>query len=127
MFRVRAWSCCANWIAILAVLFAALAPTVSHALQSARAASWAEICGAQGPKRILIDESGEPVAPAALHVVEHCAYCSVQAADLAPLPAPVAMQPGPRHRTLPVPPATTVQPAEPGWPDAHPRAPPLPV
>lgn len=127
MFRFRVRVRCASWVAVLAMLFAALAPAVSHALESARGVSWVEICGAQGPKRILIDERGEPVAPAALHVAEHCAYCSVHAPDLAPLPAPVAVQPGPERRLLPVPPAATPLPAEPGWPDAHPRAPPFTV
>lgn len=45
--RLRLTHCIATWIACLAVLMSALAPTVSHALAAkARGASWSDICTA---------------------------------------------------------------------------------
>lgn len=53
---------------MLAVLFAALAPTVSHALASSTPAALTEMCTADGLAK---------KAPAnTMHGMEHCPYCA---------------------------------------------------
>lgn len=68
------------WIAMLAVLFAALAPTVSHALASTTEAALAEMCTVGG---------AEKKAPSnIMHGMEHCPYCATHGG--APALPPVA-------------------------------------
>ncbi|MRX06257.1 DUF2946 domain-containing protein [Pseudoduganella sp. FT25W] len=55
------------WIAILGVLFAALAPTVSHALASTTTAALAEMC--------TVDSGAKKAPTNIMHGMEHCAYC----------------------------------------------------
>ncbi|MDD2810959.1 DUF2946 family protein [Rhodoferax sp.] len=89
------------WLAVWLALFGALAPTVSHALQWARAGTQAglvEICTTNGPRWMALPASlavadavpidpasstplGEPVLPATL---EHCPFCLLMAESLAP-------------------------------------------
>jgi hypothetical protein len=113
------------WFAALAILLASLAPSLSHALASASGTDWIEICTTQGSKWIATGEDGSERAPAAVHVLDHCPYCSVHAPafglppanDSAQLPArlayefPLAFLAAPR--TLHA------------WVSAQPRAPPL--
>jgi hypothetical protein len=81
----------ASWIAMLAIVFASLAPAISHAFssQSAPLTLWQEICTAQGTKVIssvitqstdslntakqnnLADQSMQPHIGA----LEHCPFC----------------------------------------------------
>jgi hypothetical protein len=73
------------WIASLAILMAALAPAISHAVArgTGSSGSWAEICSALGAKRVRIDDAAsEPRIPAAPaeHAFQHCPYCSFNAA-----------------------------------------------
>lgn len=114
----------ATWIATLAVLFAALAPTLSHALAGSQpGASWVEVCSASGSRWLPAadDEGSRPAS----HTLEHCPYCSLQS-DLPLLPAAV-------HAALPQPRAATFVPAAflsaartlYAWTTAQPRAPPL--
>lgn len=77
-----------SWIAILAVLVASLAPSVSHALGLNKGASWMEVCSAQGSKWQQTDSDESRGAPAAGHVLEHCPYCSIHAPALGMPPAP---------------------------------------
>ena len=77
-----------TWIAALAILLAAIAPSLSHALGTAETGSWFEICSSQGSKWIADDPDGSPLAPAAGHVLEHCPYCSMHAPALGLPPAP---------------------------------------
>ncbi|HEX7647463.1 MAG TPA: DUF2946 domain-containing protein [Noviherbaspirillum sp.] len=66
----------------MAILFAALAPSISHALASAGKLSpiWAEICSAEGTKVYKSDDAGgaaqEKNSSAAF---EHCPYCTLHA------------------------------------------------
>jgi hypothetical protein len=70
------------WIALLAILFSALAPTVSHALAAANPVETLQMCTAGG------DNSK---APADLkHGMEHCAFCTIHGGDDA-LPSPPAV------------------------------------
>jgi type II secretory pathway pseudopilin PulG len=65
------------WIALLGILFAALAPTLSHAVVPAvAAAAEVQICTANGMIAIAVDGGG-PVKglPAPDHMLKHCPYC----------------------------------------------------
>lgn len=53
---------------MLAVLFAALAPTVSHALAASTASVLAEMCSVDGP--------GKKAPTNTMHGMEHCPYCA---------------------------------------------------
>jgi hypothetical protein len=66
------------WIAMLAILFSALAPTVSHALAAADVSAIPlEICTANGYKVLKIPGSDSSKAPATTkHGMEHCAFCA---------------------------------------------------
>lgn len=67
------------WIAMLAVLFAALAPTVSHALAATTTGALAEMCSVGGPTK---------KAPTnVMHGMEHCPYCAMHGGDAALPPA----------------------------------------
>ena len=80
----------AAWLAMFAILLAALAPTVSHATAAARGgASWMEICTSAGPAMIRVADDQAPGVPAGndqgIHL-EHCAFCLTHAGAFA-LPA----------------------------------------
>lgn len=89
----------AAWIASLAMLLAALAPTVSHALAaSAKEGSlWTEICTAAGIKLVKSDDGAQDKQGGKnrqIASMEHCPYCLPQgampglpAAPLSTLPA----------------------------------------
>jgi hypothetical protein len=125
MRAARAYSRLISTIAALAILLAALAPALSHALASAAGTSWVEICTAQGSKWIQAGDDGSERAPTSAHVLDHCPYCSLHAPGLGLPPAefrahlplrlgdavPLAFLSAPR--TLHA------------WVSAQPRAPPL--
>lgn len=77
------------WIACCTILFAALAPSISHAVAATRGQTWAEICSVAGAKLVQVssDESGVagPVTKEALHL-EHCPFCATHAGAFALLP-----------------------------------------
>lgn len=77
-----------SWLAILAFMTAALAPSISHALSSGNRLSWVEVCTPTGAKWVQAagDAADETPAPAAVHPLEHCPYCSLHFSALA-LPA----------------------------------------
>jgi hypothetical protein len=117
------------WLAILAVVMAALAPAVSHALGKSSPVTWAEICTSTGGKLVAIegDVAGKSSVPGAAHLLEHCPFCSLHGAAMGMPPAsdlviavvamPADMPAAFLHatRTLDV------------WVSAQPRAPPVPV
>lgn len=88
------------WLALVAILLMALAPVLSHALQVRGAATWSEVCTAQGARWVDVD--GALVgAPADTHttpaqVFDHCPWCSLHSGDalLPRLPAAVALPAG---------------------------------
>ena len=53
---------------MLAVLFAALAPTVSHALAASTTGMLAEMCSVDGPAKKAPSNT--------MHGMEHCPYCA---------------------------------------------------
>lgn len=74
----------AAWIACCAVLLAALAPAISHALvPHDKPQAWIEICTAQGIKFIQVaaeqsPDTPEPQPQPQLHTdhFEHCPFCN---------------------------------------------------
>jgi len=79
----------AAWIACIAILLAALAPSVSRVLAAAPSSnmSWIEICSATGSKfvKVLDDRAAGKVSKASeksLHAND-CPYCLTQAASFA--------------------------------------------
>ncbi len=65
----------------MALLFAALAPSITAAMTAANGGGWAEICTVSGAKRVkVIDgemfKSGSPMQKA-MHL-EHCPFCLTQ-------------------------------------------------
>ena len=80
-----------SWIAVVAILMAALAPSISHALSAKNGASLIEVCTALGAKWVQPDGSSKDQAPASggVHPFEHCPYCSVHANAVGIPAAPV--------------------------------------
>jgi hypothetical protein len=70
-----------SWMAVLAILMAALVPSISHALGSKNGSSWVEVCTSVGAKWVSAggDAGDETPAPSRTHSLEHCPYCSLHA------------------------------------------------
>ncbi|MEI2678917.1 MAG: DUF2946 domain-containing protein [Burkholderiaceae bacterium] len=116
----------ACWMAVLAVLMAALAPAISHALGTTGATSWTEVCTAQGSRWVQEDgaRGGDP-APGAQHAFEHCPYCSFHSHEVGIPPAPLRALPASEPAPA-VPQAFLAAPRTlHAWLSAQPRAPPL--
>ena len=114
------------WLAIVAMLAGALAPTVSYAL-ARDAAGWSPVCTSLGSAWIRTDQSG-PVKrvpePVPSHTFEHCPYCSLHAANLgmppsAPVLAALPLTYAPHWRYVALAPTLRI------WSDALSRGPPL--
>ncbi|MGK5025967.1 DUF2946 domain-containing protein [Janthinobacterium sp. RB2R34] len=77
------------WLAILAVLFAAVAPSISHALAAPAAAIPSsllmQICTVDGVMDVSVDVKKSAMDPV-VHAFEHCPYCSTHAGSFALLP-----------------------------------------
>jgi hypothetical protein len=90
-----------SWVAVLAMWFAALAPTVSHALVWTGGAGGVEVCTPTGMQVLSFGAAtaASDDAAALRGVFEHCGYC-VLGAGAAPLPSvgcalpPVVEAPG---------------------------------
>ncbi len=69
------------WIACFAILLAALAPAISHALAAqqhhAEQQAWVEICTMEGSKMVMTDGAHDPQQPAhdSFGHLEHCPFC----------------------------------------------------
>lgn len=80
----RPW---AVWLAWLIAGFAALAPTLSHALARSKGVPLVEICTAAGPRWVALSfPSDAPDAPSALVHPEHCPFCLHATDRVAPPP-----------------------------------------
>lgn len=113
-----------TWIAALAILLAALAPSLSHALASAGRPSWVEICTTQGSRWVPSGENDSERAPPSAHVLEHCPYCSLHAPTL-DLPPVAHLMHLPLRLSHQVPLAFLAAPRTlHTWVSAQPRAPP---
>lgn len=65
------------WIATLAILLAALAPTISQAAYHVSGdALWLEVCTAYGIQRVAVDADPQSSGDTASLLAEHCSYCS---------------------------------------------------
>ncbi len=73
-----------TWLACVAVLFGALAPAVSHALQARAANALLDICSAT---RFSVDASPTGKSTPGGLPMPYCPYCTLHALDLAPAPA----------------------------------------
>lgn len=82
------------WVACLAILFSALAPSISHAMTAAASSSAGAAANAPGLMAICSSNGAPAAAPAAVdqhpaalqHHLEHCAYCMSHGGALALLP-----------------------------------------
>ena len=113
------------WIALLAVLFAALAPTISRALAANLQYDIVEVCTAGGYKAVKISKDGS--APSPKSRMDHCAYCANHAGSHAlPGMPPVSI---PRLAGRDFYPSLFYLAPRPlhAWSAANPRAPPLPA
>lgn len=73
------------WIASFAILLAALAPSISHAVSAASNApnGWTEICTVAGAKLLKLDDAPSKPAPAhKMSHFEHCPFCLSHAVAL---------------------------------------------
>lgn len=111
-----------GWIAIFAIFWAALAPTISHAL--ADRGLPAEICSAAGSTAIGAVDDASP-QPSGAKAFEHCPYCSLQAHGFALPVTPLRLPPPPALvAPLPVDFGPVALPRL-RWSSAPPRAPPF--
>ena len=65
----------AAWIALLAMLCAMVAPSISHAVSASRGDIFVEMCGISGTKLVAI--SGDPSEQSTHAAPEHCKLCSM--------------------------------------------------
>ena len=116
-----------GWAALLALLLAALAPSIAHALRHARGDTlpWSQLCSASGGKRVVFEsQRGEPGSTPHAHAFEQCGFCALHAQGWAPPPATgmLAMR-GDLQATLPLAQPLSLQTRR-TWLAAQPRAPP---
>jgi Protein of unknown function (DUF2946) len=118
------------WLAMLAMVLGALAPTVAQAVVvSSDRAGWVEVCSVSGMTWVQVDadtaSSDNPSSPGADSAM-HCPWCTLHggAADLPPESSRVE----PLQRPTEPPPAFSRAVTLSGtWADAHARAPPLAI
>jgi hypothetical protein len=117
----------AAWLAMLAMLLGALAPTVAQAVVASQGGpGWVQVCSASGMVWVQADAiDGDGIASASESMADasrHCPWCNLHGAVGLP-PAP-AQQPALALRAeLPAAPFRSALPAPP-WPTAQSRAPP---
>jgi len=90
MQKLRADRRISTWVAVLAILWMSLAPTLSHAWSGAADGAWTEICSAPGARLVSFAEpdATQPAPSSALlHALDHCPYCALQFGTGAP-PSP---------------------------------------
>jgi hypothetical protein len=87
-----------TWIAILAVVFASLAPSISHALaaNNNQTSLLQELCSAQGTKRFIavdltVDTQKSPSQNGAAMHFEHCPFCASHAGTVAITASSIAL------------------------------------
>jgi hypothetical protein len=120
----------AAWIACLAILFSALAPSVSQALAaSSSTLHQIEICTSAGIKLVSGDDDSlkKTSSDSALKKSQHCPYCSSHSASCGLLPqsaAGFALVDG--HDLYPPLFYSAPQPLF-SWATANPRAPPISI
>jgi len=113
------------WVAMLGLVFGALAPAVSHAMAASNpAGARVEVCTMEGMKTIVVDREQPAGGATADHLFEHCPYCTLHGGAALPppslSPAFILSPAGDTHPPL------FFQAARPlfQWSAANPRAPP---
>ena len=119
------------WIACLAILLNALAPSISHALAAHKGSPsrLIEICTVAGTRVVADGDAAmsKPAGSDAQHreALEHCPYCSIHAgSDGLPPPALIVLQPADRGAAMPLLFYAAPRPLF-SWSAARPRGPPL--
>ncbi len=95
-----------SWMAVLALLWAALAPTLSHAVQPPGDELGFAICSATAPRATDPGNGATPEPPAPDSLagnLEHCPYCTLQLVASAPLPLPIEVALLPLRFAAPLP------------------------
>lgn len=123
----------ALWIALAAVLWASLAPSLAHALGMAHEGGTSqrisvEYCAAEGAARVSLDVRGDDHGAGrdgAHGDGQHCPFCRNPQAGAGILPAPVPVLPVPPARSASYPPLffSAAQSLH-AWSAARPRGPP---
>lgn len=115
----------AAWLAMLAMLLGALAPTVAQAVVASQGGpGWVQVCSASGMVWMQAEAlDGETDGKALTDAARHCPWCSLQGS--AGLPPAQWRQTHPLvdHAGRPQTPIRSATPATP-WPTALSRAPP---
>jgi len=79
-------------IALFAMLMAALAPTISHAMRSGGSDVWFEVCTAVGAKWVTAAKANlDDTAPGTPAMLDDCPYCILHGHSAALPNAPVAV------------------------------------
>jgi hypothetical protein len=116
-----------QWAALLALLWATLAPSIAHGLRHARGERmpWSTVCNATGARRVVFElPANDAKATAATHAFDHCAYCALHHDGCAP---PVAGTTAPLRNDLDgvaLPAVARAMAPHRVWPAAPARAPP---
>lgn len=115
------------WIAMLAILFSALAPSISHALAAASSSSdTVEICTVDGYKLVKAPAPESGKAPAsAKHAMQDCGFCSVHGGTHALTGSPSVVLAAGAQRAMYPPLFYTAAHRLHAWSAANPRAPPF--
>ncbi|KGD94138.1 hypothetical protein JL37_12630 [Achromobacter sp. RTa] len=123
----------ALWIALAAILWASLAPSLAHALGMGHEGGASrrisvEYCAAEGAALVSLDVRGDDHGAGqdgAHGDGQHCPFCRNPQADAGILPAPIPVLPAPAARAFGYPPLFFLA-AHPlhAWSAAQPRAPP---
>jgi hypothetical protein len=82
----RMTRCFAAWLASIAMLFAALAPSMSQAMAVASGDTWTEICSMGGTRFVKVASTTGDVsdhAPSDAGHVDHCPLCATHAGSFA--------------------------------------------
>lgn len=114
------------WLAVAAVLMAALAPAVSHALGAGSSASWVQVCSALGSKWVEPGSGAGDTSsvPGSGNLLEQCPYCALQAGAMAVGPVSAGpFTPLALGHESPVVRLAAPRPAH-GWRTPQPRGPP---
>ncbi|WAC73091.1 DUF2946 domain-containing protein [Roseateles sp. SL47] len=125
MLHLRRKNAFTAWMASLAILWAALAPSLSWAFVPDMKGAWVEVCSVTGAKLVRVGTDGQlPDSPKASGM-KGCSYCASHVPDLGLPPAPDAGLPA-RLLADPLPPlflsaARTLF----AWAAVQARAPPL--
>jgi hypothetical protein len=120
-----------SWLATFAILMAALAPAISHAVVALSDGElrWVEVCTVGGVKQVPVIDADRADDPGShgerILLTEHCPYCATHCGSFA-LAAPVAVGVSTHVDPAPFPSAYlhAPRPSLFAWSASSPRAPP---